>query len=186
MKTIKLSYSILNAWSSGNFEQAISQYLGKPWVATPAMELGKLKDELWSTHAEFHRELHPELGGDKLDRPAVQVKYEKIIPFSADFQILLRGVPDTVDGATLYEYKCGMTTAGQYIDKLQMDYYRLLLPDLTIGFYLCFNPYNNTLSKGVKYLHRSNAETAMEHVITFGGEIIDYLQANKLVKDFRG
>lgn len=186
MKTIKLSYSILNAWSTGNFEQAIGQYLGKPWVATPAMELGSLKDKLWSNHALIHKEIHPEIGGGKLNSPVVQTKYEKIIPFSAEFQILLRGVPDTIDGEVLYEYKCGMTTAGQYIDKLQMDYYRLLLPDLAIGYYLCFNPHNNTYTKGVKYLHKSNAEQAMEHLLTFGGEIIDYLQANKLIKDFRG
>lgn len=186
MTTIKLSYSILNAWSTGNFEQAIGQYLGKPWVATPAMELGSLMDQLWSNHAKVKKQIHPDLGGGGLGNPVVQTKYEKILPFSDDYQILLRGVPDTVDGTTLYEYKCGMTTAGQYIDKLQMDYYKLLLPELNIGYYLCYNPYNKTYTKGVKYLHQSNAETALEHIMTFGGEMLDYLIVNKLVIDFKG
>lgn len=186
MITVKLSYSIINAWASGNWEQAVSYYLGKDFPATPAMELGRLKDDLWSNHAVKHKEIHPEIGGGKLTDPKVQVKYEKIIPFSDDIQILVRGVPDTTDGQILYEYKCGMTTASQYIDKLQMDFYKLLLPDLTIGYYLCFNPYNNTYTKGIKYLNRSNAEQAMEYLITYGGELIDYLRTQKLLKDYKG
>lgn len=186
MITVKLSYSIINAWASGQYEQAVSYYLGKDFPATAAMELGRVKDDQWSNYAVKHKEIHPEIGGGKLSDPKVQIKYEKIIPFSDEYQILLRGVPDTTDGGELYEYKCGMTTAGQYIDKLQMDFYKLLKPDLFIGYYLCFNPYNNTYTKGIKYLNRSNAETAMEHIITYGGEIIDYLQAQKLIMDYKG
>lgn len=186
MITVKLSYSIINAWASGNYEQAIGYYLGQDFPATAAMELGRLKDQLWSDYAVKNREIHPEIGGGKLNNPVVQQKYEKLIPFSDDITILLRGVPDTLDNPILYEYKCGMTTASQYIDKLQLDYYKLLLPDLTIGYYLCFNPYNNTYTKGIKYLNRSNAEAAMEHLITHGGELIDYLQAQKLLKDYKG
>ena len=184
MITVKLSYSIINAWASGNYEQAVGYYLGQDFPATPAMELGRLKDDLWSNYAVKYKEIHPEIGGGKLTDPKVQVKYEKIIPFSDDIQILVRGVPDTTDGSILYEYKCGMTTASQYIDKLQMDYYKLIKPDLMIGYYLCFNPYNNTYTKGIKYLNTSNAEQAMEHLITYGGELIDYLQAQKLLKNY--
>lgn len=186
MITVKLSYSIINAWASGQWEQAVGYYLGQDFPATPAMELGRLKDDLWSNYAVKNKAIHPEIGGGKLSDPKVQIKYEKIIPFSDDIQILVRGVPDTTDGQTLYEYKCGMTTAGQYIDKLQMDFYKLLLPDLTIGYYLCFNPYNNTYTKGIKYLNTSNAEQAMEYLITYGGELIDYLRMQKLLKDYKG
>ena len=185
MITVKLSYSIINAWASGNFEQAVGYYLGQDFPATPAMELGRLKDQLWSDYAVKNKQIHPEIGGGELADPVVQQKYEKIIPFSDDIQILLRGVPDTLDKPeTLYEYKCGNTTASQYIDKLQLDYYKLLLPGLKIGYYLCFNPYNNTYTKGIKYLNTSNAETAMEHLITHGGELIDYLRMQKLLKNY--
>lgn len=189
MKTVKLSHSILAAWEAKQFEQAIGYYLGQDFPATPAMELGRLKDKQWSAYAERHGRLHPELGGDLAPGAVVQQKYQKIIPFSDDIQILLRGVPDMTqdegDGIAIIDFKCGMTTASAYVDKWQLDAYKLLLPKATIGYYLCFNPYNNQLSKGVKFLSEKSAENALEHIITTGGEIIDYLQANALLKDYK-
>lgn len=184
MITVKLSHSIISAWQAGQYEQAVAYYLGQPYPATAAMELGKLKDEFWNNYVLKTGEIHPELGGGKLTDPKVQIKYEKIIPFSDDIQILFRGVPDMVDGKEIYDWKCGMTTASQYVDKWQLDAYKLLLPQAEVGYYLCFNPYNNTYTKGIKYLNRSNAEQAMEHLITHGGELIDYLQAQKLLKNY--
>lgn len=186
MKTFKLSYSIINAWSTGNFEQAIALYLGKPYPATPAMELGKLKDEFWNNHVIATKEIHPELGGGKVDKPVVQQKYEKRLPFTNDVEMLLRGVPDMVDGTICYDWKCGLTTPSNYVDKMQMDFYKLLLPQLNLGVYLCYNPYNDTYSKGIKFLHKGDAENALDHIITFGSEIYDYLIVNKLFIDFRG
>lgn len=186
MKTVKLSYSIINAWADANYEQAIGYYLGQPLPATPAMELGKLKHEIYANHAIKTKTLHEDLGGGELIEPIVEQKYQKIIPFSADIQILLRGIPDTTDRDIVYEYKVGRTKAGAYVDKLQLDYMKLLIPRLRLGVYLCHNPYTGRLTKGIKYLNDSNAEAALEHIITFGGEIIDYLQANKLLKDYRG
>lgn len=184
MLTVKLSYSIISAWQSGNYEQAVAYYLGQDYPATAAMELGKLKDAFWNNHVLATNTIHNELGGGKLVSPKVQVKYEKIIPFSDDIQILFRGVPDMVDGSAVYDWKCGMTTASQYVDKWQLDAYKLLLPSLKIGYYLCYNPHNNTYTKGIKYLNTSNAETAMELLITHGGELIDYLRMQKLLKNY--
>ena len=45
VRTVKLSYSILNAWSGGYYEDAIAYYLGKDIPPTPEMELGRLKHE---------------------------------------------------------------------------------------------------------------------------------------------
>ena len=45
--TVKLSYSILNAWAHGQWEQAVGYYVGQPLPATPEMELGRVKHEQW-------------------------------------------------------------------------------------------------------------------------------------------
>jgi len=185
MITVKLSYSVLSNWSMGRQEEAVGQYLGKPLPATPAMELGKAYDELWSAHVTKTHRLPDELGGGELKDPIVQQKYEKLIPFSDNYQILFRGVPDLVNTDTIVDFKCGRTKANDYIDKWQLDAYKLLLPDATIGKYLCFNPYLKTLSVAIKFLSDVNAENALNNILTFGGEMIEFLAANRLIQDFK-
>lgn len=184
MITIKLSHSILDAWSSGGYEQATAYYLGKDYPATPQMELGRLKDEEWTNHIMATGSLPDELGGEKLKKPVVQQKYEKLIPLGDDMQILLRGRLDLLDGEEITDFKCGMTEASAYVSKMQMPYYKLLVPEATIGKYLCFNPYFKELKVGIIFLSDKEAERALEHIITFGSEMINYLQAEKLLKDY--
>lgn len=187
MIIVKLSYTILNTWSSFRWEDAVAYYRGKELPATEEMKLGKLKHELWALHTQRTGKLHRDLGGNKLTNPTVEQKYEKLIPLSDDITILLRGVPDAIeDGTIAYEYKCGSSTATNYIDSLQLDYYKLLVPDLQEGHYICYDPYFKTKTIGVKYLTDKNALNALEHVVTFGGEMILYLQANKLLINYKG
>lgn len=190
MTTIKLSYSILSNWAMGRQEDAVASYLGKQIPATPAMELGKAYDTLWSAHILKTKELPSELGGGSLNSPIVQQKLAKLIPFSEQYQIYLVGVPDLIDistdgGATIVDFKCGRTQANAYIDKFQLDYYKLLVPDATLGVYRCYNPYLKELTVGVKFLNDHNAENALNHILTYGGEMIDYLASQRLIKDFK-
>lgn len=184
-KTIKLSYSILNAWANGHWEGAVSYYLGREIPETPAMTLGKLMHQQWEQFINTNKALPDELGGGSLREPITEQKYRKLIPFSDEYQILLSGMPDLSDGETIYEFKCGRTEASNYIDSFQLDYYKLLLPNATLGKYLCWNPYLKQLSIGVKFLTDENAERALEHIITHGGELIEYLAANKLIIDYK-
>lgn len=185
MKTIKLSYSILSAWQQGKWEDAVAMYRGKDLPSTPYMELGKTKHKQWEAYTNKTGELHPELGGGKLKNPITERKYSKVIPFSDEYQILFRGVLDLEYDDVLVDYKCGRTMPSNYIDGWQLDAYKLLRPNGRIGKYLCFNPYSETLAVGVKYLNDGNAEFALENIITYGGELIDYLVANRLIIDFK-
>lgn len=195
MKTIKLSYSILNSWSQGKFEDAVGMYLGKGLPTTPAMELGKLKHKIWANYIQENKRLPDELGSKELNNPIVEQKYEKLIPFSDEYQILIRGIIDLEDDNTLTDHKCGLSTPSQYLDTLQLDYYKLLRPEAKTGQYICHNPYkcdascsednHNCYTVGIKFLNRDNAEKALEHILTYGGEIIQYLEANKLIQDYK-
>lgn len=195
MKTIKLSHSILSAWASGQYEEAIGMYLGKDLPATPAMELGKLKHEIWEKYIIKNGSLPPELGGNKLVEPMTEQKWQKIIPLSDDYQILLRGVIDLEDEDVITDFKCGFSTPTSYLDKVQLDYYKLLRPNATVGQYICHNSYicdvsckgdeHKCYKVGIKFLDDKVAENALEHIITFGSEIIQYLEANKLIKDYK-
>lgn len=186
MTTVKLSYTILNAWQKGKFEDAIASYLGKEIPETPYMKLDKLKHKQWANYTMKTKSVHKEVGGEKLINPIVEQKYEKLIPFSDDIQILWRGVIDLEDQDVVDDYKCGRTSASTHINGWQLDSYKLLRPNAKLARYRCFNPYTNELNIGVKFLHKSNAEKALENIITFGGELIDYLQTNRLLIDYKG
>lgn len=185
MITVKLSYSILKAWSMGRYEEAVGMYLGKPFPATPEMELGKLKHQLWERHIRKYNTLPPELGGDQLVDPQPEVKRQLIIPFSEKIQILLRGVPDCPDGGICYEFKCGMTEAVSYVEDMQLPFYKLLVPKIHTGIYKCYNPYTGRHTTGVVFLDESTVDKALEFIITHGGEMIDYLQAQRLLINYK-
>lgn len=186
MKTLKLSHSIISNWKQNRYEEAIGQYLGKPLPATPAMELGKLYDQKWTMHIDKTGTLPNELGGGELMNPRTQVKYQLRIPFTDDYDILLRGVPDMTDAETITDFKCGRTEANSYLASMQLDYYSLFLPDRTTGVYRCYNPYTKKLTVGVKFLSQYNRDAALNEIVTIGGEILSYLIANKLFIDYKG
>lgn len=193
MIVVKLSYSILNAWSKGRWEDAVSMYLGRDLPEIPEIELGKLKHQRWAQYTLAHGRIHPELGGGKVINPVVEQKYEKILPLNEKMVILLRGIPDLTSdhpdgkGGLLYtEYKCGMRNATSYVDDLQMDYMKLLEPRMREGRYICYNPYFKTKTIGVRFLTDKNAMNALEHIMTYGGELISYLQVNKMLVNYKG
>ena len=180
MKCLKLSHSIISQWKEGRYEESIASYLGKPLPATPAMELGKLYDRKWNKHILETSELPPELGGGLLVEPRVQIKYQVLIPFSEEYQILIRGVPDLTEPHCITDFKCGRTEANNYVNKMQLDYYSLFNPNAKVGRYLCYNPYKDSLTVGIKFLSEENRENAINEIQTYGGEILQYLLANKL------
>jgi hypothetical protein len=128
--------------------------------------------------------LPAELGGWPLTAPVTQRKYQKRIPVNDELDILLRGVPDCLDGSLVYEWKSGLTSASNYVDSLQTDVYKLLIPHITEAVYVVWNPYTDTHEVGVKSLKRSNAEAALDFVLTFGLELIDYLKSQRLLKNY--
>ena len=185
MKTLKLSYSIISQWKEGRYEEAIGQYLGKPFPSTPAMELGSLYDKKWEQHILDTGKLPDELGGGELDNPRVQTKYQIRIPFNDEYEILLRGLPDLTETNVITDFKCGRTEANSYLSKMQLDYYSLFKPEATVGRYICYNPYRNTKTVGIKYLSQKNRDNALNEIETFGAEILQYLLANKLFTDWK-
>jgi hypothetical protein len=181
--TIKLSYSILHAWEQGRYEEAVAQYLGKPFPATPAMELGKLKHELWERYVNETGCLPLELGGGELKNPLTEHKYEKTLDLGK-YTILIRGVIDLEYDRTLVDYKCGVGEPSTYLSGWQLDLYKWLRPDSTLGKYICFNPYTESVKVGAKFLGEQQAENAVESIITYGSEMIDYLRSQKLLKNY--
>lgn len=188
MVTIKLSYSIMNAWANGRWEDAVSMYLGRPIAQTPELKLGKLKHKVWENYIKNWGKLPYELGGEELINPLVEMKWEKLIPMGDNYQILLRGVIDVQHGKhgeILDDHKCGMTGASTLVGSMQFPYYKLLQPKAALGRYNIFNPYTEEFSRGIKILDDRDAKEALEHLITYGSEMIDYLQSQKQLINYK-
>lgn len=202
MKTFKVSYSILNSWANGGWEEAVSMYLGTDLPENPYLELGKQLHEKWEKYILETGEMPKELGGQKLVNPIVEQKYQKYIPLNEEYQILLRGVIDLQcienNELLIQDHKCGVGRSSSYVDSMQLDYYKLLVPKATIGRYATHNPYkcealcqNYNLEQhqcygyGIKFLNHKNAENALNHIITFGTEMLNYLLVEKIFTDYQ-
>jgi hypothetical protein len=148
------------------------------------MELGRAKHELWDAEIKKTGAIPKELGGGTLINPSSEKKYEKLIPLGK-YAILLRGVIDCLDDKTIYEWKCGLGSPATYVDSMQLDYYKLFAPQAELGIYRCYNPYTKTFSTGVKFLTWKNYEDALNHVITFGGEMIEYLASQQMLYNYK-
>lgn len=202
--TVKLSWSTLNTWAKGDHETAVQYYLGKTVPATQAMELGDAYHKKWAQHIEqtntIPDELIPpedrELGLNKLSKPLVERFYGVTIPFSDELEIYLISRIDLVDELVVRDWKCGTSSPSSHISGLasQLSYYQLALAgngiDVTEGRIVCFNPYSHALQVGVQFLDKETKAAALEHIFTFGGAMIDYLQSQKssdgkpLLKDY--
>jgi hypothetical protein len=184
MKTIKLSYTILNAWAKGHQEDAISYYLGKEIPSTPAMDLGKLKHQEWELFAVKNKTLRKELGGDRLINPLIEQKHSLLLDFSDQYQILIRGVIDVEDQDLAIDYKCGKGKCSNYISSFQAPVYKVLRPNLKRFMYICYDPYIKTVERGLYFLSDKVAEDGLNFIYTYGGEIISYLESQKLIIDY--
>jgi hypothetical protein len=190
MKTVKLSYSILRAWATGQQEEAVSMYLGKSLPKTPAMELGWIKHKEWELYVKKHSKLPRELGGGKLNNPLVEQKHQRYLDFSDKYRILLRGVIDLEDENVGIDYKVGKTPVTNYTNSLQAEVYKVLRPNLKQFIYIAFNPYIKQEERGLVYLSEYEGDTTalergLNFVYTFGGEMISYLETQNLIRDFK-
>lgn len=185
MKTIKLSYSILNAWSSGSQENAIGMYLGKSIPDTPALELGRLKHKEWEIYTRSTNRIAEELGGDELTEPILETKYQRYLDFNDNYQLLIRGVLDVETDNIGIDYKCGKTSPSAYLDSKQAEVYKVLRPNIEQFIYICYNPYTKEVKRGLKYLTDKSLEDGLNYIYTYAGEIINYLESQKLIIDYK-
>lgn len=189
MKTVKFSYTTLNSWSKGYQEDAVSQYLGKGIPETPAIKLGSVMHETWERKIKKTREIPEELGGGKVSEKAIVEEFMGCtIPLSDDYQIYLIGKFDLVDQGVIQDWKCGMSEPSTHLNGFQLGYYQTILKanqtNVSVGRIVCYNPYERTHKVGIKFLNEETLADALNHIITYGGEMITYLETQKLLKDY--
>lgn len=180
---IRVSYSILNAWASGDIDRAIAPYKGVKVEPTEAMKYGKKMHEIWERHARKHKALPKTFGGRKLNSPELELNTKKVRKLT-DWCIL-SGVLDAKDGNVAIDYKTGVATATDYVNSRQHEVYQVLYPELKRFEYYCKNQHlhhgdPNQITVGVVYLSRKTLEDGLNWILTMAAELREYLINNGL------
>jgi hypothetical protein len=182
---LRLSYTLLNLWRQGRFDDALIYYFKMARVVSPAMEAGLKFDEYLNNYILEHDSYPIEWGGDKLTEPQVQVKWE--YEYSEHFDLV--GVLDAWDGTTIYENKTGSSKdSADYANDFQIPIYFILAKAKGVAIdKAIIKHYNQHLSENqfdqsIVYNTPKEIERGRNFIETIGGEIYHYFEENNLFK----
>src|SRR3990167_5084639 len=187
MRKIKVSYTILNAWAQGKYEDAIRYFFRLEVVQTPAMKAGQEYHERWEQEIQRTKKLPEIFGAKQLIKPSP----EQYLKVEINDWLLLSGKIDCYDKPTLYEFKTGYqnsediartkqpgvyavlsTLAGQFADRCEIH---------------CFNqhlqaPDNKSMS--LVYLSDKMLTEALNWVETLSVGLLMHLEREKLFDQY--
>lgn len=180
----RASYSVLDLWRGGRYEDAVALYFKLETYTNAAMELGKQFHQEWQEETEKTGCLPQVFGGAKMNDPKTEIKIVQHLEPWLD----LVGVIDCLDSPTVYEYKTGVTSAAQYANSKQGGIYALLA---TLEGHLVdrieyhrFNPYTKKADMAFRWVTDTVLEEAMEFVKTHAADMHAYLVQNDLYNQF--
>lgn len=176
MKIFRCSFSILDPWSKGDYDEALKRYWRVEIQPTQSMIEGKQLHQKWQDEVEKTKKLPKIFGGEKLLSPKTELKLESMLEPWLQFV----GVIDLMDDTKIWDYKSGKTSISNYASSHQIPCYQVLLDSLGIkvdeGYYLHYNQHNKTIEKSKRYLTNKTLENGKEFIITFASEMYSALQ----------
>lgn len=181
----RASFSILNQWVNGNFDEAIKQYFKLSTRVTPQMEDGKRYHDEWANYIEANKHLPPALGGKQLVNPQVELK---LVAQLSDWLELV-GRIDCIDAPSLYEFKTGQDTSTMYANTWQPGVYALLAA--THGIYVSqaivvhYNQYRKETDISFRWVTDKYLRDSAQWVETASAEMHHYLVENDLYNNFQ-
>lgn len=182
MKKLRVSFTLLSLWRSGNIGALIDFYLKRPHETTPAMEEGKRWDEIVNVSVKEKKIIPAEFGGESLIDPKSQEKWEA--DYSEQFEIV--GVPDIYDSPTIYEIKTGNSKdSGDYANDFQISMYFLLAELLNKpvdkAYIIHYNHITKRTDRSLVWNTEFERERARNFIDTLGSEIYVYFEQNGIL-----
>ena len=183
---IKVSYTILNAWAQGRYEDAIKYFFRLDVIQTPAMLEGQKYHKAWEEEIKKTKKLPEVFGAKQLINPSP----EQYIKVNINDWLILSGKIDCYDKPTIYEFKTGIQTSEDVARSKQPGVYAVLS---TLNKQYadraeihCFNQKvkNDNKSMSIVYLTDKVLEDALNWIETLSGEIRNYLEQNKLFEKY--
>lgn len=184
MNKFRASYTVLNTWSSGNWQRALEQYFRLGDFVTPAMADGRKYHKKWAKYIDENKKLPVEFGGKKLSNPVTEQKKIVTIHEWLDLSFII----DCYDGHTLYEFKTGKSSSESYASSMQIPVYALgatydeiFVKDAEIHH---FDQYKKTHDMSMIWITDKMLKDAYNWIVTFSGEMQNYCLVNGLYERF--
>lgn len=182
LSLFRTSYSILNAWSRGNYSDAIDMFFKKEKELSSYLKDGIDFHKKWEYQIKQTKQLPKELDRKetKLKNPQCELKLE--IPINDHIEFV--GVIDCLDEDILYEFKSGSMSSADYANGLQVDCYSYLLSRCGYnpikGMYLHYDQYVSKTDKSLVYLTDTRRQKAKEWIEKQSESMYQYFIKNNL------
>ena len=173
---LKLSFSTVNIWLSGDKDGAIGALMGEYREPTEAMKFGTTMHKRWEEEVNRTGCMPEMFGGKKLIEPVTEeYSLTEILPW-----LRLSGVIDLQyrlpnNDLVLVDYKTGNSNANHYTNSLQVGCYKLLKPDAKLFIFKHFNQYTGETTSSIIHLTETLKLRALNTIIDVGYEICDEL-----------
>jgi hypothetical protein len=188
MKTprLKVSYSILNAWAQGRYEDAIKYILRLEVVRIPAMIEGEKYHKSWESEIIRTKRLPAIFGAKQLINP----QPEQYIKVDVNDWLVLSGKIDCYDKPTIYEFKTGRQNSEEIAGSMQVGVYGVLSTlnkqYVDRAEIYCFNQYlkKDNVSMSIVHITDELLEKSLNWIETIAGDIRNYIEQNKIFEKY--
>ena len=179
---LRLSYSLLNAWSRGNVDEAVSLYLREGLISSPALKYGK----------DFHKKVEKIINKKKeITLAGTNFKFEKpetekviIINYSDHWD--LKVIIDCLDENTIYDWKTGVVNSLEYSNSYQFPLYFLACKmsgiDIERGFMVHYNQYEKKTDFTIIWNGQTQIERATNYIESLAPEIYEHFEKHGILK----
>lgn len=184
---LSASYSILSMWEQALncvdpqmqiklMEKTIKAYFKLEYFETEAMRRGKEIHKEFEEYVKKYKKV-PEVfyPNRALTNPIIETRLEMRI----NDEINLVGVPDCIDGSTIFDWKTGITKSSSYSESKQAGIYGLLCLNKDIfaeTFEFChYDQYSKSSDITKTYLSEDRLAQAFKWVTTLAPDLHHYL-----------
>jgi len=180
----RANYTVLNAWSSGNWDGAIEMYFSLKKFTSRAMGEGKDYHDQFEEETRKTGHLPAIFGGKQLNKPVVEFKNTVKI----EEWLQLKFKIDCLDEPTIYEYKTGKETSESYAESHQLGVYGVgcTLSGIFVNKaeVYHFDQYTKKVDMSVRWITKKMLENDLNWIVTISSEMHNYFLENDLYNKF--
>ena len=184
MDRLEASFTVLNQWAQGHWQDAINGYFKLEKLDSPALRAGSKFHTEWETEIRRTGKTPEIFGAKSLTKPEVELFMSaELAPW-----LVLRGKIDCIDGETLYEWKTGMTESQIIANSPQVGVYGLLAVmndrKVTTAEIHHYNQHAKSVDMSIVHLTAQRITDAASWVETIASDMHNYLVENKLYAEY--
>ena len=175
---IRLSYTALNLWSHGAWEEAIKSILHLDSYVSPQMVEGQEFHQRWEDEIQKTRCLPKVFGGGPLRDP---IPEKKLVWENGRIELV--GVIDCLESPVVHEFKTGLRSSESYAGTRQPGFYAFLamMNGYKVGMAQVhhFNQYTRRSDTSLIWVTRGLMEETISWINQTGMDIVKYFDENR-------